>query len=99
MRFPQATYSGLKSLLGKLYDDELVNEFRSTFGNTPIKSERGTVAFTHDEDIQYELEELVAYLFVHAKKQAENYADVTVTGAVITVIIILILGSPIIYSI
>ncbi|KAI8896368.1 Hsp70 protein-domain-containing protein [Globomyces pollinis-pini] len=50
-----------------------------------VKTSRGTTAFKHSDNQVYELEELVAYLLAHAKKQAENYAEVNVSGAVITV--------------
>lgn len=84
MRFPQWTFGGLKVLLGKKVDDDLVKEYLSVSSLDIIPSERGTVAFKHLEQ-KLELEEVVAMLLAHAKKQAEDYAGIKVTGAVITV--------------
>jgi molecular chaperone DnaK (HSP70) len=70
--------------LGELFEGEMASEYRKFYANNMIKSNRSTVAFTYDET-QFELEELVAYLFSYAKKQAEAYGETPVTGAVITV--------------
>ncbi|KAJ3314828.1 hypothetical protein HDV04_005249 [Boothiomyces sp. JEL0838] len=84
MRFPHDTFGGLKSLMGKLYNDQGPNDYRKIFDNIMVESDRGTVAFKQgDETLQ--VEQLVAYLFAHAKRQAEKYAEITVSGAVITV--------------
>ncbi|KAJ3318792.1 hypothetical protein HDV06_007043 [Boothiomyces sp. JEL0866] len=84
MRFPHDTFGGLKSLMGKLYNDQGPSDYRKIFDNIMVESDRGTVAFKQgDETLQ--VEQLVAYLLAHAKKQAEKYAEITVSGAVITV--------------
>ncbi|KAI8816337.1 Hsp70 protein-domain-containing protein [Fimicolochytrium jonesii] len=85
-RFPQDTYPSLKNLLGKLYEDPVVAEYRQTFTNTMIRDpERGTVAFRHNETTTYSVEELVAMQLAFARKQAEASGGEFVAGAVITV--------------
>ncbi|KAJ3300235.1 Hypoxia up-regulated protein 1 [Borealophlyctis nickersoniae] len=86
-RFPHDTYPSLKNLLGKLYDDPHAAEYRATFQNTMVKDpKRGTIAFRHDENTMYTVEELVAFQLAHAKQQATVYGEgEAVTGAVITV--------------
>jgi hypoxia up-regulated 1 len=85
MRFPTQTYSSLKSLLGKKFVHEHTKEYQSLYTNEIFQCSRETVCFKHDEEMNFELEELVANLFSHCKQQAENYADINVSGAVITV--------------
>ena len=84
MRFPDLSFGNLKTLVGKLFDDQEVKVYKKTFGTNIVKSDRNTVAFMVGEE-KYELEELLAMLFRQAKKQAEEYSDINVTGAVITV--------------
>ncbi|KAJ3275514.1 hypothetical protein HDV01_000341 [Terramyces sp. JEL0728] len=81
MRFPQDTFGGLKSLLGKLYNDPAPNDYRKIFDNIMVETDRGTVAFKHGKET-LQVEQVVAYLLAHAKKQAEKYAEITVSGAV-----------------
>jgi hypoxia up-regulated 1 len=83
MRFPQWTYGQLKNLIGKPFNDPAVTGYDSS--NPRFASDRGTVVFQHDQDEVYEVEELVAMLLKHCKKQAEDYGGVKVSGAVITV--------------
>jgi hypoxia up-regulated 1 len=73
----------MKSLLGKAFDDPAVKSFNSSLNLIP--SSLGTVAFQLEDTSKWELEEIVAMLLAHAKKQAENYSGIKVSGAVITV--------------
>jgi hypoxia up-regulated 1 len=85
MRFPTKTFPNLKSLLGKLIDDDVVKEYKATFGNIVVPAtSSNTVAFEVEGDV-YRLEELVAMMLKHARRQAEQYGETKVTGAVITV--------------
>jgi hypoxia up-regulated 1 len=81
-KLPKDTFYSLKNLLGKTYDS--VAEYRETFPNVMIASERNTCNFT-TLGSSYSTEELVANLLAHAVRQATSYAGVGVTGAVITV--------------
>ena len=83
MRFPQWTYGQLKNLLGKGFNDPAVLAYDPS--NPRTASDRGTVVFQHDESETYTVEELVAMLLKHCKKQAEDYSGAKVSGAVITV--------------
>jgi hypoxia up-regulated 1 len=83
-RFPEGTFPNLKHLVGKLISDPAVKDYQSLNSNVLTKSIRNTVQFDH-EGKHYSVEELVAMLLAHAKKQAENYASIQVSGAVITV--------------
>jgi hypoxia up-regulated 1 len=83
-RFPEGTFPNLKHLVGKLVSDPIVEEYQSLNSNVLAKSSRNTVQFEH-EGKTYLVEELVAMLLAHAKKQAESYASIQVSGAVITV--------------
>lgn len=85
MRFPEITFSSLKDLLGKSYDDPIVVKWREANPNIMVEDkQRKTCNFMIDTT-QYRVEELVAMLLGHAKQQAENYASLNVSGAVITV--------------
>lgn len=70
-------------MLGKGFDDPAVVAYDSS--NPRTTSDRGTVVFQHDQSEVYTVEELVAMLLKHCKKQAEDYSGVKVSGAVITV--------------
>lgn len=85
MRFPQITFSSLKNLLGKRFDSDAAKEYRDAYSNVMVEDpERHTCAFTLGTET-YRVEELVAMLLQHAKRQAEAYAKIDVSGAVITV--------------
>jgi hypoxia up-regulated 1 len=84
-RFPKTTYSNLKSLLGKEFTSVNTKEYLSRFTNDLLVSERNTVLFKYDDETNFSVEELVANLLAHCRRQAEKYAAITVSGAVITV--------------
>jgi hypoxia up-regulated 1 len=85
LRFPDITFSNLKDILGKSYDNPVSKTWRDSNPNNMIKDKiRGTCNFLVD-GTEYRVEELVAMLLAHAKQQAEIYANLTVSGAVITV--------------
>ncbi|KAI8907250.1 heat shock protein 70 family [Gorgonomyces haynaldii] len=83
MRFPQDTFGSLKNVIGKPYEDPHSEDYRNTFPNQMSGDVR--LNFTLTDKSQYIAEELVAMLLSHAKKMAETYSGVDVTGAVITV--------------
>ncbi|KAI8339485.1 heat shock protein 70 family [Chlamydoabsidia padenii] len=86
-RFPQLTYFNLKSILGKPYDDKHAEEYRNRFVNDmQLNNNRhGMPAFLHNGTDQLPVEELIAYQFQNAKKQATDTAGEDVKDVVITV--------------
>ncbi|CEP13674.1 hypothetical protein [Parasitella parasitica] len=85
-RFPHLTYSNLKSIIGKKYDDPLAEEFRRRYMNNMIvDTERDMPVFLHNETAQLSIEELIAYQFQNAKHQASATAGEKVKDCVITV--------------
>ncbi|KAG2214044.1 hypothetical protein INT46_004959 [Mucor plumbeus] len=85
-RFPHLTYSNLKSIIGKRYDDPLAEEFRRRYVNNMIvDNERDMPVFIHNETTQLSIEELIAYQFQNAKHQASVTAGEKVKDCVITV--------------
>ncbi|KAI7901695.1 Hsp70 protein-domain-containing protein [Cokeromyces recurvatus] len=85
-RFPQLTYSNLKSIVGKRYDDPVVQEFRRRYVNEmSIDSERNMPIFIHNGTTHLSIEELIAYQFQHARSQASAAAGENVKDCVITV--------------
>ncbi|KAK4520083.1 uncharacterized protein ATC70_008213 [Mucor velutinosus] len=85
-RFPHLTYSNLKSIIAKKYEDPLAQEFRRRYINHMIvDSERDMPVFIHNETTQLSIEELIAYQFQNAKHQASVTAGEKVKDCVITV--------------
>lgn len=85
------TYSNLKSIIGKKFDDPLSEEFRRRYVNQMIvDSERNMPVFIHNETTQLSIEELIAYQFQNAKQQASATAGENVKDCVITVGVYLI---------
>ncbi|KAI9492706.1 heat shock protein 70 family [Zychaea mexicana] len=85
-RFPHLTYSNLKSIIAKPFDDRHCVEYRNRFATkmTP-HPERNAILFKHDEDTELSVEELIAYQFQNAREQAKNTAGEDVKDVVITV--------------
>ncbi|CAO0793964.1 unnamed protein product [Mucor circinelloides] len=85
-RFPHLTYSNLKSIIAKKYDDPLAQEFRRRYiNNMIVDNERDMPVFIHNETTQLSIEELIAYQFQNAKHQASVTAGEKVKDCVITV--------------
>ncbi|KAI7883842.1 heat shock protein 70 family [Mucor mucedo] len=85
-RFPHLTYSNLKSIVAKRFDDPLTEEFRHRYvNNMVLDSTRNMPAFLHNETQQLSIEELIAYQFQNAKQQASATAGEKVKDVVITV--------------
>ncbi|GAN04334.1 hsp70 family chaperone [Mucor ambiguus] len=85
-RFPHLTYSNLKSIIAKKYDDPLTQEFRRRYiNNMIVDNERDMPVFIHNETTQLSIEELIAYQFQNAKHQASVTAGEKVKDCVITV--------------
>ncbi|KAI8149158.1 heat shock protein 70 family [Fennellomyces sp. T-0311] len=85
-RFPHLTYSNLKSILGKPYDDRHCVEYRNRFVNNMLPHpERQSVLFKHNGETDISVEELIAYQFQNAREQARNTAGEDVKDVVITV--------------
>ncbi|OBZ86090.1 Hypoxia up-regulated protein 1 [Choanephora cucurbitarum] len=85
-RFPHLTYSNLKSIIGKRFNDPLVEEFRQRHVNQMVlDTERDMPTFIHNETTQLSVEELIAYQFQNAKQQASATAGENVKDCVITV--------------
>lgn len=88
-------YGRLKDLVGRKFSDPIAQAYRSKFQNSMVAEvRRGSVAFRHDEPLfpggfaVFSVEELIAHVLSHAKKQAEVHGEESVDGAVITVRII-----------
>lgn len=81
------TYFNLKSILAKPYDDKHAEEYRSRFVNDmQLNADRGNMpSFLHNETNYLAVEELIAYQFQNAKKQAADTAGEDVKDVVITV--------------
>lgn len=85
-RFPHLTYANLKSIIGKRFDDPLVEEYRRRHVNKMVVDKaRNMPVFIHNETIQLSIEELIAYQFQNAKQQASATAGESVKDVVITV--------------
>lgn len=85
-RFPHLTYANLKSIIGKRFDDPLVEEYRRRHVNKMVvDKERNMPVFIHNETVQLSIEELIAYQFQNAKQQASATAGESVKDVVITV--------------
>ncbi|KAI7857208.1 Hsp70 protein-domain-containing protein [Circinella umbellata] len=85
-RFPHLTYSNLKSLIGKPYEDKHCIEYRNRFSNNMSPHpDRNSVFFKHNEKMELSVEELIAYQFQNARQQAKNTAGEDVKDVVITV--------------
>jgi hypoxia up-regulated 1 len=82
-RFPHLTYSNLKSIMGKSYDDPHCEEYRAR-SVTNMALDDGRPIFVHN-DTALSIEELIAYQFQNAKQQASNTAGENVKDVVITV--------------
>ncbi|ORZ14632.1 Hsp70 protein-domain-containing protein [Absidia repens] len=85
-RFPHLTYFNLKSILAKPYNDQHAEEYRRRFVNDmQLDDHRDMPFFLHNNTDQLAVEELIAYQFQNAKKQASDTAGENVKDAVITV--------------
>ncbi|KAG0745224.1 hypothetical protein G6F57_009218 [Rhizopus arrhizus] len=85
-RFPHLTYANLKSIIGKRFDDPLVEEYRRRHVNKMVVDKaRNMPVFIHNETIQLSIEELIAYQFQNAKQQASATAGESVKDVVITI--------------
>jgi hypoxia up-regulated 1 len=80
------TYSNLKSIVAKKFDDPLSQEFRRRYVNEMVvDKEREMPVFIHNGTTQLSIEELIAYQFQNAKQQASATAGENVKDCVITV--------------
>lgn len=78
----------MKNIIGKRYDDPVVEEYRRRHDNQLIVDpERNMPVFIHNETTQVTIEELIAYQFQNAKQQASTTAGENVKDCVITVYI------------
>ncbi|ORX91737.1 HSP70-domain-containing protein [Basidiobolus meristosporus CBS 931.73] len=75
-RFPKLTYPALKNLVGRLYDDDICQNYH------PV---RGTASFKHDDGSLYSVEELIAMQLRHAKELAEDTAQEKIKDTILTV--------------
>jgi hypoxia up-regulated 1 len=87
IRYPKYCYRYLLDVLGKDFDNPLVELYRKRFPYHEMErdAETGMVIFKHDDDITYTPEELVAMILQKAKEYAETFAEQTLSEAVITV--------------
>ncbi len=84
-RFPEATFPGLKSLLGRTGESDVVQRFLEQHPtNKLVQSNRSIIAFQNRESI-YTVEELVAMQLVNIKSQAEKMAEEKIKELVLTV--------------
>lgn len=80
------TYSNLKSIIGKRFDDPHAEEFRHRYVNKMmVDPVRDMPIFLHNETDHLSIEELIAYQFQNAKHQASETAGENVKDVVITV--------------
>ncbi|KAK9721782.1 lumenal Hsp70 protein [Basidiobolus ranarum] len=85
-RFPKLTYPALKNLVGRVYEDEICQDYRNTFMSTMVKNPlRGTVAFKHEDGTIYSVEELIGMQLKHAKELAEDTAQEKIKDTILTV--------------
>ncbi|KAI9258219.1 Hsp70 protein-domain-containing protein [Phascolomyces articulosus] len=85
-RFPHLTYSNLKSIIAKPFDDRHCVEYRHRFSNNMSPHpDRNSVLFKHNEETELSVEELIAYQFQNARDQAKATAGEDVKDVVITV--------------
>jgi hypoxia up-regulated 1 len=76
----------LKSILAKPYNDQHAEEYRRRFVNDmQLDGHRDMPFFLHNNTDQLAVEELIAYQFQNAKKQASDTAGESVKDVVITV--------------
>lgn len=76
----------MKNIIGKTYDDPVVEEYRNRYNNELIVDpERNMPVFVHNKTTQITIEELIAYQFQNARQQASATAGENVKDCVITV--------------
>jgi len=88
LRYPKSGYRYLMNILGKHYDNPLVQRYRETFPFYELEKDEhtGTVLFkTTRGERSYSVEELMAMILQKAKEYAETFAEQPVTDCVITV--------------
>lgn len=84
-RFPDATYSSLKGLLGRSIESDVVKRFLKEHPSIQLTtSNRSRLTFEHGLST-HSIEELVAMQLVNIKVQAEKMAEETVKDLILTV--------------
>ncbi|KAI3635861.1 hypothetical protein MIR68_006499 [Amoeboaphelidium protococcarum] len=90
---PKEAYGKLKNLVGRLYNDSLVQQFREGCDNELVEdSLRHTCAFKHksgasdgQSEQEFSVEELIAMQLAYTRDQVEQFAEEIVRDAVLTV--------------
>ncbi|KAI3633408.1 hypothetical protein MIR68_008355 [Amoeboaphelidium protococcarum] len=90
---PKEAYGKLKNLVGRLYNDSLVQQFQEGCDNELVEdSLRHTCAFKHkggaadgQSDTEFTVEELIAMQLAYTRDQVEQFAEEVVRDAVLTV--------------
>lgn len=87
VKYPKNCYIYLLDLLGKKVDHPSVKLFQKRFPFYEIVEDpqRGTVAFKHDENTVFTVEELMGMILTHAKNIAEEYTEQKIRDTVLTV--------------
>ncbi len=86
-RYPKNVYFYFLDLVGKQFDHPQVKLFRQRFPFYELKAhpDRGTVLFQHDENTSYSPEELLAMVFEHARRIAQDFTEQKIKDAVIVI--------------
>lgn len=84
---PRSAFTHFRDLLGKRLEDPAVAEYRERFPHLELVADNRTqrAAFRLPDGQQFLPEELVAMLLRHARQLAEDYADVRLYDAVVSV--------------
>ncbi|XP_076438397.1 hypoxia up-regulated protein 1-like isoform X3 [Babylonia areolata] len=89
VRFPSKAFWFLTHIIGRSYDDPVVEQFRQRFTyykDSMVKDEeRGTVLFKESDGTLYSTEELLGMMLEKAREYAQDFAEQTIKDAVITV--------------
>ncbi|KAK7462527.1 hypothetical protein BaRGS_00038437, partial [Batillaria attramentaria] len=91
VRFPDKAFWFLTHVIGRHYDDPLVQQYRQRFpfyDKIMVKDdERGTVLFKDpdNDDTLYSAEELMGMILEKAREYAQDFAEQEIKDAVITV--------------
>ncbi|XP_076457852.1 hypoxia up-regulated protein 1-like isoform X2 [Babylonia areolata] len=89
VRFPEKSFWFLTHIIGRNYDDPLVEQFRERFPyyrHIMVKDEdRGTVLFREADGTVYSSEELLGMMLEKAREYAQDFAEQKIQDVVITI--------------
>ena len=79
------TFSGIRNLVGRKFDDPIIQDFTGPDRPKPSKNEKGDPIFTTSTNQIVTPTEILSHLFVKVKQGAEGSLDAKITEAVVSV--------------